>query len=157
MAAVRGKDFKLYRNTDDPYDNSPTFEEVENVRDLTRSKTKALADVSIRGSSYRMQLGTLKELSVEFQMVYDAEDIHYVALEDAFEDDSDLELLILDGSIETVGSRGIRFMAQVTDFTNNEALEDAGLTDVTVVPAYFPTNLPRRVHVVTPGSVEDLP
>jgi hypothetical protein len=37
----------------------------------------------------------------------------------------------------------------------NEALEDVGLTDVSIVPGYTPDNLPRRVHVVTPGSVVD--
>jgi hypothetical protein len=156
MAVTRGKDFKLYRNTDDPYDDSPTWAEVENVRDLTRTLEKALADASIRGSSYRMQVGTLKDLSVEFQMVYDPTDPDWDAFEAAFDDDSDIEALILDGPISVAGSKGIRFMSQVSSFTTNEALEDVGLTDVTLVPGYAPTNLPRRVEVVTPGSVQDV-
>jgi len=43
MSVTRGKDFKLYRNTDSPYDNSPTWSLVTNVRDLTRNVEKAMA------------------------------------------------------------------------------------------------------------------
>ncbi len=155
MAVVRGKDFKLYRNSDDPYDNSPTWTLVDNVRDLTRNLEKALADASIRGSTFRQQVGTLKDLSLDFQMVYDPSDTDLVAYENAFYDDSNIETLILDGPIGTAGSKGIRFMAQITKFTVNEALEDVGLVDVTVTVGYDSSNLPRRVEVVTPGSVSD--
>lgn len=149
MAVTRGKDFKLYVNTDDPYDSSPTWVEVVNVRDLTRNLEKALADASIRGSSFRLQVGTLKDFSLEFQMVYDPEDTEYELMEDAFFEDTDLEFVILDGPIGTDGSKGIRFQGQVTNFTVNEALEDVGLTDVTLVPGYTPDNLPRRVVVAS--------
>lgn len=156
MAVVRGKDFKLYRNTDAPYDSDPTWGEVTNVRDLTRNKTKALADASIRGSEYRQQVGTLKDLSLDFQMVYDPDDADVIAYEEAYEDDSNVETLVLDGPIDTIGSKGVRFMAQVTDFTINEALEDVGLVDVKIVVGYDSSNLPRRVHVTSPGDVVDL-
>lgn len=155
MAVVRGKDFKLYRNTDTPYDNDPTWAEVTNVRDLTRNREKALADASTRASSYRQQVPTLKDLSLDFQMVYDPDDTHLIAFEDAYEADELIELLILDGPISTVGSKGIRFMGEVSNFTTNEALEDVGLVDVTLVVGYAPDNLPRRVEVATPGSVQD--
>lgn len=155
MSVVRGKDFKLYRNTDSPYDNTPTWSLVTNVRDLTRNREKDLADASIRGSSYHLQVATLKSFSVDFQMVYDASDADVTAFEDAYEADTDIELLVLDGLISTVDSKGIRFQGQVSKFTINEALADVGLVDVSIVPGYTPTNLPRRVHVATPGSVVD--
>ena len=155
MAVVRGKDFKLYRNTDDPYDNSPTWSLVTNVRDLTRNREKDLADASIRGSSYHLQVATLKTFGIDFQMVYDPADTDVIAFEAAYEDDTDIEMLILDGSIDTAGSKGIRFQGQVSKFTVNEALADVGLVDVSIVPGYTPTNLPRRVSVVTPGTVTD--
>jgi hypothetical protein len=157
MAGKRGKDFKLYRNTDDPYDNTPTWVECKNVKDLKRGVEKALADASTRESDWRMQVGTLKELTVDFGMVYNPTDIHLQAFENAFYKDTDVELLILDGPIGTVGSKGIRFMSQVTKFPVDEALEDMGRIDVTVVPSYAPDNPPRRVSVVTPGSVTDTP
>jgi hypothetical protein len=155
MAATRGKDFKLYRNTDDPYDNSPTWSEVTNVRDLTRSLEPALADASIRGSDFRLQVPTLKDFTIEFQMVYDPDDTHYDAMEDAFFENELQEFVILDGPISTAGSKGLRFQGYLSNFSVNEALEDVGLTDVSIVPGYTPDNLPRRVHVVTPGSVVD--
>lgn len=156
MSATRGKDFKLYHNTDDPYDNSPTWSEVENVKDVTRNFEVALADASIRGSDFRLQVPTLKNFSVDFQMVYDPDDTHYAAFEEAFFDNSMREFVILDGPIGTSGSAGVRFMGHIGNFTVNEALEDVGLTDVSIVPGYAPDNLPRRVHVVTPGTVTDI-
>lgn len=157
MAAKRGRDFKLYRNTDDPYDSSPTWSEVTNVRDLSRSIEKLLANASIRGSEWVLQVATQKQLEITFQMVYDPDDTHYDAMETAFYDDAIHleEFLILDGPIGTVGSKGLRVHAEISNFSVNEALEDVGLTDVTLVPGYAPTNLPRRVHVVTAGSVVD--
>lgn len=156
MPVVRGKDFKLYHNTDDPYDNSPTWSEVTNVRDVTRGFEPAMADASIRGSDFRLQVPTLKEFSLDFQMVYDQGDTHYAAFEDAFFANEMREFVVLDGPISVVGSKGVRFMGYIGNFTVNEALEDVGLTDVTIVPGYSPDNLPRRVEVASPGSVEDV-
>lgn len=153
---IRGKDFKFYRNSDDPYDNTPTWTLVENIKDLTRNREKALADASTRASSYRMQVGTLKDLSVEFGMVYDTDDTDMIAFEDAFENDENVEILLLDQLISVTGARGIRLMAQVTNFGDDENLEDIGMVNVTMVPGFAPDNLPRRVHVVTPGSVVDV-
>jgi hypothetical protein len=156
MGAVRGKDFKLYFNSDVPYDNSPTWVEDKNVRDVTRNLEKDLADASVRGSSFHMQLATLKTLSLDFQKVYDESDAAYIRYEQAFFDDSNVEFLVLDGDIGVAGSKGIRFLGQISKFGNNEALTDVGLTDVSVVPAYTLTDLPRRVSVVTPGTVTDV-
>lgn len=156
MAAVRGKDFKLYLGGEDPYDaDTPTWVEMTNIKDVTRNLEKATADVSVRGSSFRMEVGTLKGLSIDLQSVYDPTDANLAVFEQAFYDDANILLLALDGSINTVGSRGIRLSAQVTKYTGNEALEDAGLIDITVVPGYDPDDLPRRVHVAVAGAVID--
>ena len=144
MSVTRGKDFKLYRNTDDPYDNSPSWSLVTNVKDLTRNIEKALANASTRAASVRQQVSTLIDVSIDFQMVYDGgSDV--TAFEDAFWESTDIELAFLDGLISVSGAKGLRGMFQVSKFTVNEALEDVGLVDVTVVPAYYPTNVARRV------------
>lgn len=155
MAVVRGKDFKLYRNSDDPYDNTPTWVLVPNVRDLTRNLEKSLADASVRGTTFRQQVGTMKDLSLDFQMVYDPTDTALIAYETAFHSDANIETLILDGSIATVGSKGLRFQAQITKFSVNEALEDVGLVDVTMVVGYDSADLPRRVNVAIANAVVD--
>ena len=144
MYVTRGKDFKLYRNTDEPYDNSPSWSLVTNVRDLTRNVEKALADASTRAADVRQQVSTMIDVSIDFQMVYDGgSDV--TAFEDAFWESTDIELAFLDGLISVSGAKGLRGMFQVSKFTVNEALEDVGLVDVTVVPAYYPTNVARRV------------
>jgi hypothetical protein len=155
MAVTRGKDFYLYRNADSPYDNTPTWDQVVNVRDLTRNNTPALADASIRGSTFRMQVPTLLDMSIDFQMVYDPTDADQTAFENAYYTNGLIEILDLDGPITTVGSKGIRMHAQVSKYQVNEALEDVGLIDVSLVPGYAPTNLPRRVNVAVSGSVVD--
>ena len=144
MSVTRGKDFKLYRNTDDPYDNSPSWSLVTNVRDLTRNVEKALADASTRAASVRQQVSTMIDVSIDFQMVYDG-GADVTAFEDAFWESTDIELAFLDALISVSGAKGLRGMFQVSKFTVNEALEDVGLVDVTVVPAYYPTNVARRV------------
>lgn len=144
MSVTRGKDFKLYRNTDNPYDNSPTWSLVENVKDVTRNLESNLADASTRASSFQMQVATLKTLSVDFQMVYD-NGADVTAFETAFYTNANIELAFLDDLISVSGAKGLRSMFQVSKFNINEALEDVGLVDVTVAPAYYPTNIPRRV------------
>lgn len=159
MGVRRGKDFFIYVNTDDPYDNSPTWSHFENVRDVTRNGQPALADASIRGSVHRLQVPTLIDTSLDLQSVYDPDDTILQLLEEKhYEPDITLklvEILDLDGDIDTVGSKGIRMHAYVSNFTVNEALEDVGLVDISFVPGYAPDNLPRRVVVETPGSVVD--
>lgn len=156
MAAVLGKDFKLYRNSDDPYDSSPTWVEVTNVRDFSRTNKKTLADLSTRATSYKQQKGTMKELTLKWGMVYNPADAGMTAFEDAYHDGDLVEVLVLDGSIQTAGSAGIRFMAEVSDFSDDENLEDVGTVNIEVVVGYYPDNPPRRVHVTTPGGVVDL-
>lgn len=155
MGVVRGKDFKLYRNTDDPYDSSPTWALVPNVKDLSRNLEKELADASIRGSSYKLQVTTQKNFSADFQMVYDSEDTDVQAFEDAFHDDGTVEVLFLDGPITTIGSKGLRIQGEIGKFSVTENLADVGTVDVSIVPGYTPLNLPRRVVVASPGSVVD--
>ena len=154
MAVVRGMDFKLYRNTATP--TTPTWVLMTNVRDLTRNRDTALADVSTRGSQYRLQVPTLKDLSIDFQLVYFDDDADQEAFEEAYEAGDSIDMAFLDGPISTVGSKGLRMMGQVSNFTTNEALEDAGLIDITVVPANDPDNLPRRVEVAVAGTIEDV-
>lgn len=156
MAVTRGKDFKFYRDTNSPPTVTPTWVLIANCRDLTRNAETSLADASVRGSTFKQQVSTLKDLSVDFQMVYDG-GADFTAFEDAFFTDGVIQVLLLDGPIATVGSKGLQFMAQVSKFTGNEALEDVGLNDVTIVPAYDPVNLPKRVHVVTGGTITPVP
>jgi hypothetical protein len=155
MPGTLGKDFKFYRNSDDPYDVSPTWVLVDNLKDVTRNGDLALADMSTRASNVRMQKGTLSDFSVDIQMVHDSTDANWLAFEAAYYRRLDVEILLLDGLVSVNGSRGVRFMAAVTKWTENEPLEDGGTTDITFTQSYFPTNVARRVQV-TGGAVVDV-
>jgi len=70
MGARLGLQARLYRNTGTYA--VPVWEAVNNVKDLTLNLEKGEADVSTRNSNgWRATIGTLKEGSVEFQMVWD--------------------------------------------------------------------------------------
>lgn len=155
MGAVRGKDFKFYYDSNIPYISAAVWVELTDVKDVTRNLETALADASTRGSDFRQQIGTLKDLSIDFQMVYDGSDTGRQVFEDAYYLNQDIDVLFLDGSINTTGSKGIRFLCQVSKFGQSEGLEDVGMNDITIVPSYTQTDKPRRVHVATPGSVVD--
>lgn len=123
---------KLYEATSAP----SNLDEVTNVRDLKFPLKKALADVSIRGSEFRLQAGTLKEVEVTFGMVYDSADADMVALMTAYLSGANIALAILDGDKTTVGTIGMWADFQVTSFEKTEDLEGAQMVDVTVIPGY---------------------
>lgn len=159
MGVVRGKDFKLYRDTEanDPtgYWSSPAWSLINNIRDLKRNNAKTMADVSIRLTNVKQYTGTMIDYSLDFQMVYDNTDADIIALESAYwavtGEQRQIPFVVLDGPIGTVGSRGVRFVAEVSKFETSEALEDAGMQDVSLTPSFDPEDPPTRVVVNAPG------
>jgi len=135
MSERRGLDAKLYRNTG-TYD-LPTWEELSNVKDLTLNLEKGEADVTTRANNgWRASVATLKDGSIEFEMVWDTEDAGFTAIKDAYFNDTSIELAVMDGDIETVGNQGLRASFVVTNFTRNEPLEEALTVNVTLKVAY---------------------
>ena len=129
MAIRLGLDAKLYYGVK----GSTASTVMDNVKDVTLGLTQAEADVTTRGANgWRLTVGTLKEGTVDFQMVQDTADAGFNAIKDAFFDNDAIALLVLDG---TNGS-GLDADFSVTSFTRNEALEDALTVDVSVKPTY---------------------
>ena len=82
MSVKLGMDAKLYRN-DGTYE-VPDWVEMTNVKDLTLNNEKGEADVTTRASNgWRATVGTLKDGSVEFEMVWDTEDESFTAIQEA--------------------------------------------------------------------------
>jgi len=134
MAIVLGLDAKLYRNSG-PF-ATPIWNLVDNVRDLTINLEKGDADVSTRGSGgFRQHATTLKDGTIEFEMVWDTADTEFTEIKDAFFDDTTLDMVALDLLVTTSGSQGLRADFNVADFSRSEALEDALKTSVTLTPA----------------------
>lgn len=131
MPATLGLDAKIYRNTGTVA--VPIFNLIENVKDVTLSLEKALADVTTRAAvGFRQEIGTLKEVEVTFQMVWDGTDDDFTAIKDAFFDGTQIHFAVMDGDVATSGKQGLQAFFIVSAFTRNEPLEDAITVDVTL-------------------------
>ena len=96
MATRLGMDAKLYRNTGTYA--LPTWVEVSNVKDVTLNLEKGEADVTTRANQgWRATVGTLKDASIEFQMVWDTVDAGFDAIRQAFF--QQLEALLKEGEL----------------------------------------------------------
>lgn len=135
MSVKLGLDAKMFRNTGTYV--TPVWDEIKNVRDVTLSLETGEADATTRGNNgWRATVATLKDGSVEFDMVWDAADDDFTALRDAFLNKTALDMAVMDGDIATSGSQGLRASFMITNFSRNEPLEEAITASVTVKPTY---------------------
>jgi predicted secreted protein len=129
MALRLGMNCKLYQGVA----GSTATNLMDNVKDLALNLSTGEADVTTRGNDgWRATVGTLKDGSVEFSMVWDTEDAGFSALKDAFFGNTAIALLVLDG---TDGS-GLDADFSVINFTRTENLEEAVTVDVSCKPTY---------------------
>lgn len=135
MGVKLGLDAKLYRNTGSY--GSPTWNEVKNVKDVTLNLEAGSADVTTRGNGgWRANIATLKDASLEFEMVWDTADDDFTAIRTAFLTNAAIEFAVLDGPVATSGSQGLRASMAITNFSRAEPLEEAIKVSVTAKPTY---------------------
>ena len=135
MGVRLGLDAKLFLNSGSYA--SPTWEELPNVKDLTLNVEAGEADASTRGNGgWRATLATLKDGSIEFEMIWDTADAGFTAIKDAFFNNTPIEFAALDGDVATAGSQGLRATMAITNFSRNEPLEEALTVSVTAKPTY---------------------
>ena len=133
MTVRLGLDARLYYGIE----GSGATTEVTNVKDLTLNLEKAEADVTTRANQgWRANVGTLKDASIEFQMVWDTADAAFAAIRDAFLNDTPLDFKILSGPDSDPDAQGLLATCEVFSFNRNEALEEAITVDVTIKPTY---------------------
>ena len=133
MGVKLGMDAKLYRNTGSYA--SPVWNEVKNVKDVTLNLEAGSADVTTRGNGgWRANIATLKDASLEFEMVWDTADDDFTAIRTAFLTNATLEFAVLDGPVATAGSQGLRATMAITNFSRAEPLEEAIKVSVTAKP-----------------------
>jgi len=141
MGVKLGMDAKLYRNTGSYA--SPVWNEVKNVKDVTLNLEAGSADVTTRGNGgWRANIATLKDASLEFEMVWDTADDDFAAIRTAFLTNAAIEFAVLDGPVATSGSQGLRASMAITNFSRAEPLEEAIKVSVTAKPTYA-TNPPE--------------
>ena len=113
-----------------------TWTELANVKDVTLSLETGEADITTRANAgWRATVGTLKEASVEFEMVWDTADAGFTAIKDAFFNNTEIGLQVLD---DAAGS-GLEADFSITNFSRSEQLEEALTVYVTAKVTYAGT------------------
>jgi len=107
--------------------------ELANVKDVTLSLETGEADITTRANAgWRATVGTLKEASVEFEMVWDTADTGFTAIKDAFFNNAVIGLQVLDGP----AGEGLEADFSITNFSRSEQLEEALTVSVTAKVTY---------------------
>lgn len=135
-----GKNARLYRNTGT--EESPTWTVDNNIVDLTWNDETDEADMANRESDIDQAEPTRRKLSIDFQKLVDASDAALAAYRAAYRAGTAVDILVLDGPIETVGSEGVRMAAKFFKFTNGQPLRDKQTIDITIKPGtdFAPTD-----------------
>ena len=108
--------------------------EMGNVKDVTLTLEAGEADITTRANQgWRATAPTLRECSVEFEMVWNPSDAGFTAIKTAFLTAGMVALKILDQE----GGQGPDGDFSITSFSRNEALEEAVTVSVTAKLAVF--------------------
>ena len=140
MSAKGGREAVLYYKVGG-LDGAGAWTELSIVRDCGLDLQKGDADVTVRGNAgFKQYVGTLKDVPLEFEVVYDADDPGYQALQDSYIDDLIIGLAILDGPWASANGLLADFI--VTAMKRNEPLDGAITSNVTAKLAYS-SNVPQ--------------
>lgn len=90
--------------------------EVTLARTVELSLTSSMADVTVRGSDWRLQRRALKEASISVELLYSPGDANYKTLFESYDEGKAIGLFVSDG----FGS-GLLCDASVTEFVRHVA------------------------------------
>lgn len=146
MSKQVGLDMKLFRAT-----GSPAWAEVENVRDLSSPDAFGEADVSIRGKAIKLTEPTLRDIAIDWEMIYDETDADFTAIRTAYTGKTLISLALADGAIGTSatvasgGTAGVKYITlkcKILKFERQEPLEGPNTYSVTAKPCYSADDAP---------------
>jgi hypothetical protein len=112
---------------------------VTNVKDLTLSLDSGEADITTRANSgWKASVGTLREASMEFEMLWLPEDAGFAAIKTAYLTSVTIAMCALTG-VKTTGSKseGLSGDWAITNFTRTESLTEGITVKVTAKLAKF--------------------
>ena len=143
MSAILGMNCKLYYQTTGTRaawpgtGPAPNLALIGNVKDLSLDLSVGEADVTTRGNNgWKATLATLKDGSVDFDMVTDASDTPFTALQTAFLAGTTVAFAILNGLSTVTGTQGLWADCTITNFSQEQNLDGAVTTKVTIKPTY---------------------
>lgn len=126
MAYKLGLDAKIFHGTA----GTRAATEMKNVTDVTLNLETGEADITTRAAEgWRITAATLKEASVEFEMVWDTSDSGFNAIQQAFFGNKAIALFVSDGD-----GNGLDADFVVSSFSRSEPLEEALKVSVTCKP-----------------------
>jgi hypothetical protein len=133
MAIKLGMNCKAYFGTA----GSTAATLIDNIKNVSINLETAEADVTTRGNNgWRATVGTLKDGTVEFEMVWNTADPAFVAIKGAWFNATALALAFFDGVPGTGAASGIDADYSITNFSRTENLEEAVMVNVTAKPTY---------------------
>lgn len=147
---MNGIDCKLYRNGG-TY-GSPTWTEINEVKDLAVNGKWAEGDASTRASPVKQQEPTQLEIEVNGMVLVSLAGTNFVALDDAFIAKTLLDVLVLNKDSATNGARGYRCDMKLFDFSEDQKI-DGVLYRAMVLKPCLATNPPKRAVVATGAPV----
>jgi len=127
-----GMNAKMYHGTA----GTTAATEAGNIRDANLNMETGESDVTTRANNgWRATAATLKECTVDFEMVWNPSDPFFTAIKNAFLQSKPLALKILDKT----GGQGPDGDFSITSFSRGEPLEEAIIVNVTAKMVAFRT------------------
>jgi hypothetical protein len=139
VAAKTGLNHVFLRNSG-TY-GSPVWNVINVVKDLTLGLKKVMADAAARVSSVKQKLPNLKEIDLEYEIIRDTAGPDFVVLQNAYWNDTTLDIAVADGPIATSGTRYFRCDTVLSDFSEKQPLENTVMVSVKHEPVYS-SNVP---------------
>lgn len=126
-----GVNGKLYRG--DAGEDDPTaMTEVTNVQDVTITLEADEEEITTRaGGGWKQHAQTLKDCTLEFQLLHQTANENYRAIRDAFLNGTAIALAALDGSATTEGAEGPIGDFVITNFSRPEEIGGVMVNEVT--------------------------
>lgn len=102
---------------------------ITNAKDVTVNGEKGEADVTTRANNgYRARKGALKDLTIDFEMVWDTSDAAFNAMRDSFYNGTLIGIQALD----VLNGQGPQMDMEVFGFNKKEPLEEAQSVSITL-------------------------
>jgi hypothetical protein len=120
---------------------TPTWTALTDIGDLAVNAQWDVAEANTRASRIKSESKTLLGLEVTGRLKSQDASASYNAVVEAFlSGTSNIDILVLDGTNTTNGSRGFRFEAVVTQANQDQALTNALFLDLRFAPDGFSSN-----------------
>jgi hypothetical protein len=141
-----GRNGKLYYNSG-TY-GSPTWVEITRARDVNINKSKAESDASSRATVFALSKGAQLILDISFDYQdSDAADTVHDALRASYNDSSAIEILVLNGSKDTAGSKGYRLSMEVMTYNEPQPLTGSQTSQFVLKPC--PSSNPPAAYTAS--------